>query len=250
MPTRADSPAPVFPRDPDVPQDARIEYFEADRYLVDGTVREWTGPFQEVASPVCIASGRGAAQKKLGRYPLMTEEASLESLQAALRAYDRGCGTWPTMSVAERIERMEAFIPRMQAVRDQVVRLILWEIGKTLPDARKEFDRTVDYIRDTCECLKDLDRTSSRFAIEQGFIAQIRRSPLGVVLCMGPFNYPLNETFTTLIPALIMGNPVIFKPPRYGVLLHAPLLDAFAECFPPAWSTRCPARVPWWSDPS
>jgi len=50
---------------------------------------------------------------------------------------------------------------------------------------------------------------------------------------MGPFNYPLNETYATLIPALIMGNPVIFKPPKYGVLLHAPLLDAFAGCFPP-----------------
>ncbi|MBN2446239.1 MAG: aldehyde dehydrogenase family protein, partial [Phycisphaerae bacterium] len=90
-----------------------------------------------------------------------------------------------------------------------------------------------DYIRDTIAALKELDRASSRFAIESGFIAQIRRSPLGVTLCMGPYNYPLNETFTTLIPALIMGNPVIFKAPRYGVLLHAPLLKAFAESFPP-----------------
>jgi glyceraldehyde-3-phosphate dehydrogenase (NADP+) len=37
------------------------------------------------------------------------------------------------------------------------------------------------------------------------------RSPLGVVLCLGPYNYPLNETFTLLIPALIMGNPVILN---------------------------------------
>src|SRR3990167_8987523 len=50
---------------------------------------------------------------------------------------------------------------------------------------------------------------------------------------MGPFNYPLNETFTTLIPALIMGNTVIFKPAKYGVLLIQPLLKAFAESFPP-----------------
>jgi glyceraldehyde-3-phosphate dehydrogenase (NADP+) len=49
---------------------------------------------------------------------------------------------------------------------------------------------------------------------------------------MGPFNYPLNETFTTLIPALIMGNTVIFKPPKLGVLLHQPLLEAFRDSFP------------------
>ena len=68
--------------------------------------------------------------------------------------------------------------------------------------------------------------------IEEGVVGQIRRAPLGVVLCMGPFNYPLNETFTTLIPALIMGNTVVFKPPKLGVLLHRPLLDLFQSCFP------------------
>ena len=50
---------------------------------------------------------------------------------------------------------------------------------------------------------------------------------------MGPFNYPLNETFTTLIPALIMGNTVVFKPPKLGVLLHEPFLEAFRDSFPP-----------------
>jgi glyceraldehyde-3-phosphate dehydrogenase (NADP+) len=77
-----------------------------------------------------------------------------------------------------------------------------------------------------------IDRESSRFEIEQGIVAQVRRSPLGVVLCMGPFNYPLNETFTTLIPAIIMGNTLLFKPPKHGTLLHFPLLQAFQESFP------------------
>jgi acyl-CoA reductase-like NAD-dependent aldehyde dehydrogenase len=49
---------------------------------------------------------------------------------------------------------------------------------------------------------------------------------------MGPFNYPLNETYTTLIPAIIMGNTVLFKPPKHGTLLHFPMLEAFKKCFP------------------
>ena len=53
------------------------------------------------------------------------------------------------------------------------------------------FDRTVQYIYDTIGALKDIDRNSSTFLIEEGIIGQVRRSPLGVVLCMGPFNYPL-----------------------------------------------------------
>jgi len=136
------------------------------------------------------------------------------------------------MSVEDRIRHVEAFTYRMIEKRDEVVLLLMWEIGKTRGDAEKEFDRTVDYIRDTIDALKDLDRASSRFTVDQGVIGQIRRAPLGVVLCMGPFNYPLNETFTTLIPALIMGNTIIFKPPKLGVLLHQPLLEAFRDSFP------------------
>jgi acyl-CoA reductase-like NAD-dependent aldehyde dehydrogenase len=120
----------------------------------------------------------------------------------------------------------------MLAQKDIVVKLIMWEIGKSYADSIKEFDRTVEYIYATIDALKDLDRQSSRFEIEQGIVAQVRRSPLGVVLCMGPFNYPLNETFTTLIPAIIMGNTLLFKPPKHGTLLHFPLLEAFKDCFP------------------
>lgn len=235
MPTTVDRPAPVFPASLDsVPADARLASEpDSDRYLIDGQVRAWSGPTQSVLSPVCIGAGPTPKRQTIGRYPLMSGADARAALDAACRAYDRGGGVWPTMSVADRIRHVQRFIPRMEAVRDEVVRLLMWEIGKTLPDSRKEFDRTVEYIRDTVNALKDLDRTGARFALEQGFVAQIRRSPLGVVLCMGPYNYPLNETFTTLIPALIMGNTVIFKPPRYGVLLHAPLLDAFADSFPP-----------------
>ncbi len=120
----------------------------------------------------------------------------------------------------------------MKQQRDEVVKLLMWEIGKPLKDSEKEFDRTYDYIVDTIKSLKELDRNSAKLVEEQGFMAQIRRVPLGVALCMGPFNYPLNETFSTL-PALIMGNTVVFKPAKYGVLLIRPLLEAFRDSFPP-----------------
>lgn len=223
----------IFPTDDMVPEKYRIASpIEQRQYLCDGAIKEWSGPQQDVLSPICEAIDNTVRQKLIGSYPLLTEEQALETLDAACRAYDHGRGPWPTMSVEERIRHVEAFAYRMQEQREEVVKLLMWEIGKTLPDAEKEFDRTVDYIRDTIDALKDLDRLSSRFVIEQGVIGQIRRAPLGVVLCMGPFNYPLNETFTTLIPALIMGNTVIFKPPKLGVLLHQPLLGAFRDSFP------------------
>jgi len=223
----------LFPSTEGIPEQHRIGTpVEQREYLCDGQIRTWAGAQQDVLSPVCEAVDGTCRQKRIGSYPLLGAEQALESLDAACKAYDHGRGAWPTMSVEQRILHVEGFAYRMKERRADVVKLLMWEIGKTLPDAEKEFDRTVDYIRDTIGALKDLDRVSSRFVIEQGVIGQIRRAPLGVVLCMGPFNYPLNETFTTLIPALIMGNVVIFKPPKMGVLLHRPLLEAFRDSFP------------------
>jgi glyceraldehyde-3-phosphate dehydrogenase (NADP+) len=120
----------------------------------------------------------------------------------------------------------------MKLTRNEVVKYLMWEIGKSLPDSEKEFDRTVEYIVDTIEDYKKLDRNCARFTKSQGINAMVRRGPLGVVLCLGPYNYPLNETFSLLIPAIIMGNTVIFKPAKHGVLLISPLLEAFRSSFP------------------
>lgn len=223
----------LFPEADAVPAEHRISPVEQREYLVNGEIRRWDGPVQETLSPVCVRSGEGIERVRIGSFPLLNEAEALQALDAAVAAWDRGRGLWPIMPVARRIEHLQCFTLAMKGKRDEVVRLLMWEIGKTLVDSQKEFDRTVEYIEGTIDALKELDRVSSRFVIEQGIIGQIRRAPLGVVLSMGPFNYPLNETFTTLIPALIMGNTAIVKPPRHGVLLFRPLLEAFRDCFPP-----------------
>lgn len=223
----------LFPKESEIP--AQYQYGEPvhqTEYLVNGEIKFWDGPVQEIFSPVCIQDGKTVTQKLLGSTPLLTEKEANDALNAAIAAYKNGTGQWPTMKVEERISAMEKFIKAMKARRTEVVKTLMWEIGKNIKDSEKEFDRTVEYIADTIEAYKKVDRTSSNYEFEQGIIGKIRRSPLGVVLCMGPYNYPLNETFTTLIPALIMGNTVVFKPAKIGVLLHRPLLEAFKEAFP------------------
>jgi glyceraldehyde-3-phosphate dehydrogenase (NADP+) len=226
--------AGIFPAEADIPDFCRLDGpVEQRDYLVNGELRRWSGPMQEVQSPVYVKTAGGLVQKVVGRYPLLGEAEALEALAAAVEAYDHGHGIWPSMSVGDRISHMEDFIFRIIARKGEVVKTLMWEIGKPHEESAKEFDRTVAYIRATIDALKELDRASSRFVMEQGIFGQIRRAPLGVVLCMGPFNYPLNETYTSVIPALIMGNTVIFKPPKLGVLLHYPFLAAFQEAFPP-----------------
>ncbi|QOE10021.1 NADP-dependent glyceraldehyde-3-phosphate dehydrogenase [Pseudomonas asiatica] len=224
----------LFPSAEDIPETWRLEApLEQRDYLVNGELRRWDGPLATVRSPVWLKEGDDEHQVVLGSAPLLDADTALTALDAAVQAYDKGRGAWPNMRVAERIQHVETFLARMREQRQAVVKLLMWEIGKNLKDSEKEFDRTCDYIVDTINALKDLDRRSSRFELEQGTLGQIRRAPLGVALCMGPYNYPLNETFTTLIPALIMGNTVVFKPAKFGVLLIRPLLEAFRDSFPP-----------------
>ena len=224
----------IFPEEKSIPNQFKLtERLEQREYLVNGEMRNWSGKLSPVLSPVFVKEGDKYIQKDIGATPLLTSQDALEAMEAAVKAYDLGHGDWPTKSVTDRIEHVEKFLARMREKRTEVVNLLMWEIGKSLKDSEKEFDRTCDYIIDTINAYKELDRSSAKLVEEQGFMAQIRRVPLGVALCMGPYNYPLNETFSTLIPALIMGNTVIFKPAKYGVLLIRPLLKAFQESFPP-----------------
>jgi glyceraldehyde-3-phosphate dehydrogenase (NADP+) len=201
-----------------------------DTYLVNGQLKKWTGETSEVYST--ISSTDNYAPTLLGTIPTMGEDAADEVVQSAVAAYDKGQGIWPTMKVSDRIKCMEDFVTQMKVTRSEVVNYLMWEIGKSLADSEKEFDRTVEYIYYTIEDYKQLDRNSARFSKSQGVNAMVRRGPLGVVLCLGPYNYPLNETFSLLIPAIIMGNTVIFKPAKHGVLLISPLLEAFRNSFP------------------
>ncbi|AWI26477.1 NADP-dependent glyceraldehyde-3-phosphate dehydrogenase [Flavobacterium pallidum] len=222
----------LFVAEEAIPEPFRISEMHQREYLCDGEMKPWNGAVHDVFSPVYIETAEGLKQKLIGSYPLATEKEAAEALEAAVNAYHDGRGAWPVMSVSERIHCVEQFTGKMIAQKDIIVKLIMWEIGKSHADSVKEFDRTVEYIYATIDSLKNLDRDSSRFEIVEGIAAQVRRSPLGVVLCMGPYNYPLNETFTTLIPALIMGNTILFKPPKFGTLLHYPLQRAFQESFP------------------
>lgn len=231
----ADQLTALFPRENDIPVDCRIlAPIHQRAILINGEMRIWKGETRTVHSPVCVQGADGTlTHVELGSVPVTGTVEADAALAAAVTAYDHGRGAWPNLSVAERIACVGDFTNQIVARRREIVDLIMWEIGKSLADSQKEFDRTIDYIRATVEELKRLDNSNSRFEIVDGTIAQIRRSPVGIALCMGPYNYPMNETFSTLIPALIMGNVVLFKPPRFGVLLYYPMLEAFRSAFPP-----------------
>jgi len=66
-----------------------------------------------------------------------------------------------------------------------------------------------------------------------GTTVRVRRGPLGVMLGLAPFNYPLNEMYAMLIPSLLMGNTAVLKLPAIGGLAHVLTAHAFMKVLPP-----------------
>ena len=219
---------------PPIAQHEAPQPIKWDKYLINGELKTWEGTRELVYSPMGKVDKDGFVDRVfLGESPTLDESVGLEALGAAKQAYNNGRGFWPTASATQRITCMERFLKLMVLKREEVSTLLMWEIAKNKSASYKEFDRTVDYIKDTIEEYKELQRRGSHIASKGDVISQVRRGPLGVVLCLGPYNYPLNETFCLLIPSVLMGNTIVFKPAKYGVLLLTPLMEAFKEAFPP-----------------
>ena len=122
----------VFPQASDIPigllQD--IPFAQAG-YLINGQIRQWEGPRQQVLSPVWVGMDGAPKPFTIGSYPLLSEKESLQALDAAISAYDHGRGIWPTLSVAERIQHMERFVFRMLEKKERIIQLLMWEVGKS-----------------------------------------------------------------------------------------------------------------------
>jgi len=206
-----DSPQPTTP------------FISGEKYLIGGEILTWTGRFEKVYSPITTIDAEHPEQQKkyhIGNYAFMTEVEATAAVHAAVNAFDKGKGAWPRSATEDRIKAMEKFVDGLLKKREEIVNLLMWEICKNRSASEQEVDRTIQYIRDTIVELKKLETEQSKLISVGGISAQVKRSPLGVVLCIAPFNYPYNEAYTTLIPAILMGNVVILKTPRYVVNHH------------------------------
>ncbi len=232
----------------------RPPYLDRDTYLIGGRVLTWPGPFAEVLSPITddqidgpdltvsggttSKSGSGRASRSgpflvpLGRSPLLSEREALAALEAARAAFSSGNGEWPSMPLARRIACVEKFMDRLVRGRARITRTIMWEIAKPRREVEDEFDRTIVSLNRIMADAAALEKSGLRKRRDRGIEGTVTREPLGVALCLGPYNYPLFETMSVVIPALVTGNTVIIKPPRFGVLFFHDLLADFADCFP------------------
>lgn len=224
----------LFPHESHIPPRYRMDSsVEQNRILIDGAIAPWKGRVREIFSPISVRKSNALIKKRIGSHPEMTGKEALQALNAARRAFSPGHGRWPSLPLSLRVQCVERFLERLGNQKENVVRTLMWEIAKPYSELEDEFERTIGYIRQVIKIACEKERSSRILRREKGILGIIRDEPFGVALCLGPYNYPLFETFSLVFPALLAGNHVIVKPPKFGVLFFDFLLESFQDCFPP-----------------
>ncbi len=193
--------------------------------LVNG---KWKSSEQEITiySPI--------NQEELGTVPAMTQTEADEAMQAARAALP----AWRALSAVERAAYLHKTAAILERDKEEIGTILAKEVSKGIKAAIGEVVRTADLIRYAAE--EGLRITGQAMegggfeAASKNKLAVVRREPVGIVLAIAPFNYPVNLSASKIAPALIAGNVVMFKPPTQGSISGLLLAKAFEEAGIPA----------------
>ena len=193
--------------------------------LVNG---EWKSSEKEITiySPI--------NQEELGTVPAMTQAEVDEAMKAARAALP----AWRALSAVERAAYLHKTAAILERDKEEIGTILAKEVAKGIKAAIGEVVRTADLIRYAAE--EGLRITGQAMegggfeAASKNKLAVVRREPVGVVLAIAPFNYPVNLSGSKIAPALIAGNVVMFKPPTQGSISGLLLAKAFEEAGIPA----------------
>ena len=157
-------------------------------------------------------------QSLVGSVPAMTPSEVDKTIASAKVAQKH----WKHISVNERADILYKAADLLIEHTDELANLLMLEIGKDIKSARSEVSRTADFIRFSADSGKSVSGESIPGDSFPGFknnkVSVVKREPLGVILAISPFNYPVNLAASKIAPALIIGNTVVLKPATQGSL--------------------------------
>ena len=193
--------------------------------LVNG---KWKSSENEIAiySPI--------NQEKLGTVPAMSQAEVDEAMKAARAALP----AWRDLAPVERAAYLHKTADILERDKEKIGTILAKEVAKGIKAAIGEVVRTAELIRFAAE--EGLRITGQAMegggfeAASKNKLAVVRREPVGVVLAIAPFNYPVNLSGSKIAPALIAGDVVMFKPPTQGSISGLLLAKAFEEAGIPA----------------
>jgi succinylglutamic semialdehyde dehydrogenase len=132
-------------------------------------------------------------------------------VDAAVSTARRAWAAWAGRPLIERIEILRGFANETRRQGDELADLIAREAGKPLWDARTEVDAVVNKVDVAVQAYAE--RTGKKkFDAGASFSAAVRHKPHGVMTVLGPYNFPAHLPNGHIVPALMAGNAVLFKP--------------------------------------
>ena len=137
-------------------------------------------------------------------------EASQEDVNSAVASANAALPAWRRRPIAERIAIVRAFAKLVDARKADMAAIISRATGKPLWDAGTEAAAMVGKAELSVKAYEE--RTPTKEAPAGAFVARISHHPHGVMAVLGPFNFPGHLPNGHIMPALIAGNTVIFKP--------------------------------------
>ncbi|RYY27106.1 MAG: succinylglutamate-semialdehyde dehydrogenase [Sphingomonadales bacterium] len=152
--------------------------------------------------------------------------ASAEAVSRALSTARRAFPGWGSTPLAERVAIARAYAAVLKARTDELAQLIARETGKPLWEARQEVGSMVGKVE--ISITAQAERTGERRSATAFGEAVLRHRPHGVMAVLGPYNFPGHLPNGHIVPALLAGNTIVFKPSE--------LTPAVGEAMGRAWT--------------
>nr|WP_218585804.1 succinylglutamate-semialdehyde dehydrogenase [Pseudomonas sp. AN3A02] len=136
--------------------------------------------------------------------------ATTEQVESAVQAARQAFPAWAKRSLEERLSVLEAFAANLKSRADEFARCIGEETGKPLWESATEVTSMVNKVAISVQSYRE--RTGEKSGPLGDATAVLRHKPHGVVAVFGPYNFPGHLPNGHIVPALLAGNTVLFKP--------------------------------------
>nr|WP_218171899.1 succinylglutamate-semialdehyde dehydrogenase [Pseudomonas yamanorum] len=136
--------------------------------------------------------------------------ATVEQVESAVQAARQAFPAWAKRSLEERLSVLEAFAANLKSRADELARCIGEETGKPLWESATEVTSMVNKVAISVQSYRE--RTGEKSGPLGDATAVLRHKPHGVVAVFGPYNFPGHLPNGHIVPALLAGNTVLFKP--------------------------------------
>ena len=143
-------------------------------------------------------------------------EVDAKTIDSAIEACHSAQLNWKQLSAADRISYVKAFNKLLETNQDLIALNMTACIAKTFNDSKSEVKRTISMIDELIKQYETKFCTPTSIKINNKDNELVKEGiwtyePLGIIVAIGPFNYPVNLLLSKVIPALLTGNSVIYK---------------------------------------